>query len=376
MEYKQSQISDVKVLDAKEGIVEAYTNSMGIIDSDGDVIEASAFNNSIQNNLPIPALVGHNPSAVVGKVVDAQAIQQPDGSARLYNKIQFNMDTQAGQDAYSNVAGGYVREWSVGFNIPENGVELDREENKLVRRIKDLDWVEVSSVLRGASPNTGTLSAKSDDEIEMTEEEREEYRAYFENFNIVIGPDQSIRELSEEERLSILSQLGKKEEKRALPKHDTATTDEAWNGAAATRNLNEDDESAYLKAFAFVEYGANPDAKSSYKFIHHEVNADGDVGDANIRACQTGIGVLNGARGGTTIPGAAIKGVYRHLAAHLEDADLEPPKLKSTEPEHSHSADVEQVTEKEKDERDTIRARLIAYRLRRSKRQIDKGLNK
>ena len=111
MEYKQSRISDIKVLDESQGIVEAFTNSMGIIDSDGDVIESSAFNKSIENNLPIPALVGHNSSAVVGKVVDAQAIQQADGSARLYNKIQFNLDTQAGRDAFSNVAGGYVREW-------------------------------------------------------------------------------------------------------------------------------------------------------------------------------------------------------------------------------------------------------------------------
>jgi len=226
MEYKQSQISEIKVLDESQGIVEAFTNSMGIIDSDGDVIETSAFNNSIQNNLPIPALVGHNPSAVVGKVVDAQAIQQPDGSARLYNKIQFNMDTQAGQEAYSNIAGGFVREWSVGFNVPENGIELDRENNQLIRRIKDLDWVEVSSVLRGASPNTGTLSAKEED------------------------------------------------------------------------------------------------------------------------------------------------------SEQLQQTDLEPPELKSTEPEKSHSADIDQVTEKENDERDTIRARLIAYRLRLSKRQIAKGLNK
>ena len=371
MEYKQSQISEIKVLDETQGIVEAYTNSMGIIDSDGDVIETSAFNNSIQNNLPIPALVGHNPSAVVGKVVDAQAIQQPDGSAKLYNKIQFNMDTQAGKDAYSNVAGGYVREWSVGFNIPENGVELDREENKLIRRIKDLDWVEVSSVLRGASPNTGTLSAKSEEEIEMTEEEQ----AYFENFNIIADPDENISLVSEATRRNLLSRLRKKEEKRALPVHDTETTDESWDGAVATRNLNEDDESAYLEAFAFVEYGANPDAKSSYKFIHHEVNTDGEVGDANIRACQTGIGVLNGARGGTTIPDAALKGVYRHLAAHLEDADLEPPELKSTEPEQSHSADIDQVTEKENDERDTIAQRLIASRLRQSNKRIAKGLN-
>ena len=244
MEYKQSRISDIKVLDESQGIVEAFTNSMGIIDSDGDVIESSAFNKSIENNLPIPALVGHNSSAVVGKVVDAQAIQQADGSARLYNKIQFNLDTQAGRDAFSNVAGGYVREWSVGFNVPENGIELDRENNQLIRRIKDLDWVEVSSVLRGASPNTGTLSAK--EEVLMTEEER----AYFENFNVVV---------------------------------------------------TESDQSKH--------------------------------------------------------------------------ADSELPENRSTEPEQSHSADLEQETEKH-DERDTIAERLIASRLRQSTKRLNKGLNK
>lgn len=167
MEYKQSEISDIKVLDETQGIVEAYTNSMGIVDSDGDVIEPSAFDNSIKDNMPIPALVGHNPSAVVGKVIEAQSIQQSDGSSKLYNKIQFNMETQAGQDAFSNISGGYVREWSVGFNIPENAIELDRDDYRRIRRIKDLDWVEVSSVLRGASPNTGTLSAKEEDSEQL-----------------------------------------------------------------------------------------------------------------------------------------------------------------------------------------------------------------
>jgi HK97 family phage prohead protease len=58
------------------------------------------------------------------------------------------------------------------------------------------------------------------------------------------------------------------------------------------------------------------------------VSDSGDVGNANIKACQSGIGNLNGAQGGTTIPDADVQGVYNHLAAHLRDADLEPPELK------------------------------------------------
>ncbi|MGS0740078.1 hypothetical protein ACVBEG_26875 [Pseudomonas sp. GG8] len=34
--------------------------------------------------------------------------------------MQFNIYTEAGRDAYSNVAGDYVREVSIGFNIPKD----------------------------------------------------------------------------------------------------------------------------------------------------------------------------------------------------------------------------------------------------------------
>ena len=74
----------------------------------------------------------------------------------------MNMDTQAGQETYSNIAGEYIREWSVGFNLPEgDAVAYDRNGNETTRRILNLDWVEVSPVLRGASPDTQTITAKS-----------------------------------------------------------------------------------------------------------------------------------------------------------------------------------------------------------------------
>ena len=70
MERKQSVGSDTKVLDAKQGLVEAFVNTMNIIDSDGDIIAPEAFNTSIPN-LPIPVLSGHNQAEVIGKVVAA-----------------------------------------------------------------------------------------------------------------------------------------------------------------------------------------------------------------------------------------------------------------------------------------------------------------
>ena len=156
-------ISDAKVIDERMGIVEAYVNTMGIRDADGDIIDPAAFNASIKANLPIPVLAGHDQSKLVGKVLFAQS--EPTGSAdehRLYTRMQLNMDTQAGQEAYSNIAGEYIREWSVGFNLPAgDAVVYDRAGKETTRRILDLDWVEVSAVIRGASPSTSTIGVKS-----------------------------------------------------------------------------------------------------------------------------------------------------------------------------------------------------------------------
>ena len=156
-------ISDAKAVDDAEGIVEAYVNTMGVIDADGDVVEPTAFDQSIRENLPIPVLSGHDQSKLVGKVIFAQPEYIDGDEYRLYTRMQFNMETQSGRDAYSNVAGQFVREWSVGFNIPQK-FDVSHEGNDVstvIRRIANLDWVEVSAVIRGSSPSTGTVAAKS-----------------------------------------------------------------------------------------------------------------------------------------------------------------------------------------------------------------------
>ena len=156
-------VSDAKVVDDRQGIVEAYVNTMGIRDADGDIIDPGAFDNSIRANLPIPVLAGHDQSKLVGKVVFAQSEKTGMGDEhRLYTRMQMNLDTQVGQEAYSNIAGEYIREWSVGFNLPDgDAVVYDRAGKETVRRILNLDWVEVSAVIRGASPSTSTIAAKT-----------------------------------------------------------------------------------------------------------------------------------------------------------------------------------------------------------------------
>jgi len=285
---KTSEISELKVEDMDKGIVSAYVNTMGIEDADGDIIEPNAFDNSIEKlqKSPISVLHSHDPSQVIGKVIDARVVEMDDGTSKLWNLMKFNLATQAGRDAFSNIKGQYIKEYSVGFNIPEKAAEYVRDGINTIRKIMEVDWIEVSSVVKGASPMTGTLSAK---QLELDIDE-----------------------------------------KRAIPYKATPTTDVAWNGPKTVASIPDDLAPAKMRAmFAYVDADADPDAKGSYKFPHHMW--DGKVGDANIRACVSGIAALNGARGGSNIPDTDRKGVYNHLAKHLNSADIEPPPLKSAD---------------------------------------------
>lgn len=127
---------------------------------------------------------------------------------------------------------------------------------------------------------------------------------------------------------------------KAIGSHDTPTTPGEWDAAAHEARLPSGDGAAATlrRAYAWQDPDGDPDAKASYRFIHHEVSADGTVGAANLTACSAGIAVLNGGRGGTTIPDADVAGVYAHLAAHIRDADREPPALRSEAPDDDWQA--------------------------------------
>lgn len=116
----------------------------------------------------------------------------------------------------------------------------------------------------------------------------------------------------------------------AIEVHHTATVDEPWDGPKMVTRLKNDASAAYYrKMFAWVDPEGDPETKSAYKFPHHMVDEDGNIGAANIRACIAGIAALNGARGGAKVPEDDRPGVWRHLAAHLKDAGVEPPDLRA-----------------------------------------------
>lgn len=110
----------------------------------------------------------------------------------------------------------------------------------------------------------------------------------------------------------------------------TGTSDGAWDGPANEARLkNDGDQAYYRKMYAWQDPEGDSTTKGAYKFPHHEVDGDANIGDANIKACQSAIAVLNGGMGGADIPDGDRQGVYDHLAGHLKDAEVEPPELRS-----------------------------------------------
>ena len=158
--------SESKVINESEGLVEAFVNSMGRVDMDEEVIDIKAFDKSIDGG-GISVAWFHNQAEPVGKVVsatpefDGEDEQTGMASGKLKAVMQFNLETQRGKEAFSDVKFGSVSEWSVGFRSTDHEIK-DLADGKKYRVINELDWVEVSPVMRGASPETQTVGVKTD----------------------------------------------------------------------------------------------------------------------------------------------------------------------------------------------------------------------
>jgi HK97 family phage prohead protease len=269
-----------------------------------EIILPGCFDESIEAHPTIPIYHQHNwddgpigsgtPSVEGDQLIVAFGLYL--GMGDLVDRVYRGMQDKA------------LEEWSIGFWADEITWE---KENPDCDQIAKGDLAEASVCVRGANPETGTL--------ELAQR----------GMGWVMGDEPARREeLSRIRSLFSLPELGRR--RSAIAVHHTATSTDAWDGPAQEKNLdNEDGASVYKKAYAWVDPDKDADTKAAYKFIHHFVASDGTVGDASTVACSSGIGVLNGGRGGTTIPEGDVQGVYDHLAAHLKDAGMEPPELKS-----------------------------------------------
>jgi hypothetical protein len=281
----------VEIKNADRGEVSAVFATLNVKDADGDVTPNGAFEDGAEVVISSYQHTSWGGALPVGK----GRIRETKAEAVLDGR--FFMDTQVGRDTFTVVKQlGGRQEWSYGYDV------LDSDRGKFggedVRFLKKLKVHEVSPVLVGAGVNTRTLAVKA-----LMEGGYDAHDA---------------TRLVERTMVS--------EYKAAIKPHETPVVAKAWQGARTVADLPDDASIADLRAvFAWCDPDGDPEAKAAYRFPHH----DGPGAEANLRACTTHIVYLNSGKSG--IVDSDRRGVYNHLAAHLQDGDREPPELRAAD---------------------------------------------
>jgi HK97 family phage prohead protease len=281
IDVKRQFLGETKVLNVSQGIVSAITSVTNVQDDVDDIILPGAYAKTLEKRKP-KIVWSHSWELPVAKVLEAKELMPGDpdlpekiqtlGGGGLYVKMQFNMETQTGRDAFSNVKFfDDESEWSIGYLVHPGEATIDKKTG--IRKIKSLELFECSPVLFGAHPDTVTIDVKN-----------------------------------------------------AISSHKVGTSKDSWDEVKVLSNLTSNDEESYRKAFAWVDSDNDSETKDSYKFIHHFVSDDGVVGDASVEACLAEIDALNA--DGLSLSDADRKGIYEHLTEHLRDAQTEFPELK------------------------------------------------
>lgn len=173
LEFKEVGVNGLTVVDAEEGVVETIVSVTGVRDNVKDVIHPGAYEKSLNTRTP-KGVWSHAWDTPVSKTLavkelmpgDAELPSElpdgtpwPAGAGALKVKTQFNLETQRGREAYSDVVFfGDQQEWSIGYQVPVGGARIDSKTG--IRHIDYLELYEYSPVLFGAMPAARTSSVK------------------------------------------------------------------------------------------------------------------------------------------------------------------------------------------------------------------------
>lgn len=154
-------------IDEALGVVECFVAGIGNKDSVGDIVAPGAFTESLKRRKP-RVVWGHNWNEPIGKVLEMYEVSSRDprlplkmkqaGIGGLYAKVQFNLKSERGRQAFADVAFfGEEQEWSIGYKTLDADFDPQRQANVL----KKVELYEASPVLHGANQLTGTISIKT-----------------------------------------------------------------------------------------------------------------------------------------------------------------------------------------------------------------------
>lgn len=152
MDFKQISF-DIKSLDEKEGVIEAYANAYDFKDSDGDISAKGSFNKTVGDNFKrIRVLKDHNPTISLGVPIKLDA-SDPYG---LLTVTQFNLKKEVSRDMFTDIQlmkdNGLNAELSIGYEV----IARD-EKNKAI--IKEYKLYEYSFLTSWAANELATVNS-------------------------------------------------------------------------------------------------------------------------------------------------------------------------------------------------------------------------
>lgn len=287
IERKAFNAASFKATDAAQGIAEMIVSIFNNVDSGNEVVLPGFFAESIaarraaDGRPKAKGVWGHDWLTPIAKTLDAQELLPGDPRlptdtqtlGGLWVKAQFNLETQRGREAFSDMQGGYIDEFSIGYSVSQDKYQDGK------RFLVKGDWYEWSPVLVGMNDATALLSTKT-----------------------------------------------ASDSKAAVPfkATDKAPEDEAWS-APALKDFTDkswadltDAEIAKITACFAWTVNMPPTAYGDLKIPHH--NPDGAVVWLGVAAAAAR---LNQA----TIPAGDMPSVRGHLRGHYEQFGKDVPEV-------------------------------------------------
>jgi len=262
----------------KIGVIEGFASTWDE-DRGNDVILQGAFEKTLNRHAaegrPVRMLLQHNSQELIGGFPIEFAKETPEG---LFVKGEINLEVEKGRAAYSLAKQGVLTDMSIGFSIPSrDSVEFSRDEDRIVRVIKEVELWEISLVSEPMNPAARVMAVKS-----------------------------------------------------ATPFLDLPLADRArpWDSEQAIGRVRELTGSIELPSESYRDAFFWYDPEATEEFGSYKLPFV-DVIDGNLVAVPRGIfaaaAALQGARGGVDIPEADREAVIANVARYYEKLGLESP---------------------------------------------------
>lgn len=171
IERKTFDAAEFKALDGDQGVAEMIVSVFHNVDGANEIVMPGFFADSLARRRTsdgrpkVKGVWGHDWITPIAKTLEARELPPGDGLlppsladlGGLWVRGQFNLETQRGREAFSDLKFGSIDEFSIGYTVSRD--EYDQETG--IRKLLKGDLYEWSPVLVGMNDATALLSAKS-----------------------------------------------------------------------------------------------------------------------------------------------------------------------------------------------------------------------